>query len=436
MKKLFTLIAVATMALTASAEDKVISEETTWNFSELTAGTIEVVTESNGLYYRAGTGGRAITVASGSNLTWTFSDASTFKSGSGCMSVGLPANTAVDPAGTLNASDNLGEALSGSTDANNRTIAFTTGKAGTVYVAYRGAKTGAEGKSYKLFFRATGSEEYAVASSATSEDVAAAANQQGTLLYNATAAGTFVIGGNTAMSIYMIKFVPAPEATTWNFNALEAGSLTTEQKYQDLGGGLMFTGSATGEFQLKELAEPLAGIFSDGTAWSASKYVNLPANTGNWTGAFSSRRQAGADGDDSNSTFRRAIAFNATKKGTFYVIFGAASEVADKLFEVYASYNDGSSNTYSTESTAYATGPVEVKLECDYAATFWARGTQNGTRIYAVRFVPEGAATGIQTINAAAPAKADGAWYTISGQRVAQPTKGLYIHNGKKYVVK
>ena len=28
----------------------------------------------------------------------------------------------------------------------------------------------------------------------------------------------------------------------------------------------------------------------------------------------------------------------------------------------------------------------------------------------------------------------DGAWYTLSGQRVSQPTRGLYIHNGKKVV--
>ena len=34
-------------------------------------------------------------------------------------------------------------------------------------------------------------------------------------------------------------------------------------------------------------------------------------------------------------------------------------------------------------------------------------------------------------------AAGDGAWYTIGGQRVAQPTqKGLYIHNGKKFVIK
>ena len=30
----------------------------------------------------------------------------------------------------------------------------------------------------------------------------------------------------------------------------------------------------------------------------------------------------------------------------------------------------------------------------------------------------------------------EGAWYTLQGQRVSKPGKGLYIHNGKKIVIK
>lgn len=44
--------------------------------------------------------------------------------------------------------------------------------------------------------------------------------------------------------------------------------------------------------------------------------------------------------------------------------------------------------------------------------------------------------TGIDTITADLN-KADGTWYNINGMRIARPTqKGLYINNGKKYVVK
>ena len=43
--------------------------------------------------------------------------------------------------------------------------------------------------------------------------------------------------------------------------------------------------------------------------------------------------------------------------------------------------------------------------------------------------------TGIENAGAEAE-KADGAWYNMQGVRVAQPAKGVYIHNGKKVVVK
>ena len=39
-------------------------------------------------------------------------------------------------------------------------------------------------------------------------------------------------------------------------------------------------------------------------------------------------------------------------------------------------------------------------------------------------------------ISAATTAKADGNWYDLNGRRVAQPTKGLFILNGKKVVIK
>lgn len=227
---------------------------------------------------------------------------------------------------------------------------------------------------------------------------------------------------------------PAGDALTWTFNALEAGVLTTDVTYQSLGGDLMFTGGATDAFNVIALEEPVSGTFSDGTQWSASKYVNLPSQTSNWANAFSSLRQAGAAGDASNSTFRRAVAYNATKKGTLYVAFGAAADDDTKVFEIYASYNDGSANTYSTASAPYAAGPVEVKLASTTdAATFWIRGSKNGTRIYAVHFVPEGVVTGIETVKAAV---ADGLWYNLRGQVVAQPTKGIFIHNGKKVVIR
>ena len=44
--------------------------------------------------------------------------------------------------------------------------------------------------------------------------------------------------------------------------------------------------------------------------------------------------------------------------------------------------------------------------------------------------------TGIKKIESVASNKENGAYYNLAGQRIAQPTKGLYIVNGKKVVIK
>ena len=48
-------------------------------------------------------------------------------------------------------------------------------------------------------------------------------------------------------------------------------------------------------------------------------------------------------------------------------------------------------------------------------------------------FSLDGEATGIESVKTA---KADGAYYTLEGVKTTKPVKGLYIHNGKKIVVK
>ena len=48
-------------------------------------------------------------------------------------------------------------------------------------------------------------------------------------------------------------------------------------------------------------------------------------------------------------------------------------------------------------------------------------------------FSLDGEATGINSVKTV---KADGAYYTLEGVKTTKPVKGLYIHNGKKIVVK
>lgn len=53
----------------------------------------------------------------------------------------------------------------------------------------------------------------------------------------------------------------------------------------------------------------------------------------------------------------------------------------------------------------------------------------------APNFVIDGEATGINAVNGS-ELKVNGEYYNLAGQRVANPTKGLYIVNGKKYMIK
>ena len=51
-------------------------------------------------------------------------------------------------------------------------------------------------------------------------------------------------------------------------------------------------------------------------------------------------------------------------------------------------------------------------------------------------FDGDGNTTGVETLNVERGTLNDNSYYNLAGQRVAQPTKGLYIVNGKKYIVK
>lgn len=73
------------------------------------------------------------------------------------------------------------------------------------------------------------------------------------------------------------------------------------------------------------------------------------------------------------------------------------------------------------EGVAVSLGHAYLKLPAASAARF-----------YSIQF--GGETTGINEVNAAA--KADGAYYTLQGVKTSKAAKGIYIHNGKKVVIK
>lgn len=69
-------------------------------------------------------------------------------------------------------------------------------------------------------------------------------------------------------------------------------------------------------------------------------------------------------------------------------------------------------------------------LEANKTYKFFVGGTK--WRLAALRYISSGT-TAIRTANTAA---ADGKFYNLQGQEVKQPARGLYIHNGRKTVMK
>ena len=65
----------------------------------------------------------------------------------------------------------------------------------------------------------------------------------------------------------------------------------------------------------------------------------------------------------------------------------------------------------------------------------WIQLEKSPNNVRALNFVFEDEATGISTVKTTAD-KMDGEWYDLSGRRVAQPAKGIYVKNGKKVIVK
>lgn len=75
--------------------------------------------------------------------------------------------------------------------------------------------------------------------------------------------------------------------------------------------------------------------------------------------------------------------------------------------------------------------PNETTLRANVA--FMQAGGAQGVQGY--RLMLDGTTTGIEGVTTPATDKAD-VWYDLSGRRVTAPTKGIYIQNGRKVVVK
>ncbi len=134
--------------------------------------------------------------------------------------------------------------------------------------------------------------------------------------------------------------------------------------------------------------------------------------------------------------------FVAKNVATGNYLYAAGASVSESEVTIYPVYNatDNSKYAFSLYSTpdnnrSLSIGAIDDDSLGGALTTF--AGTANRTRLrWVFEATVEASTTGIKAIATASDASGDGAWYTLQGIRVATPTRGVYVKDGKKIVVK
>ena len=135
---------------------------------------------------------------------------------------------------------------------------------------------------------------------------------------------------------------------------------------------------------------------------------------------------------DSNGELKIDNINSSVKAGLFYVNNSFYSPIFPRSM---------TAGTYTMRMVMRDSDGTIYPLPAKYGNTeSWTVTVSSSTPQGTVTFVPDPpVATGIETVEIASADSqqnpvGDDAWYTLTGNRVSQPEKGIYIRNGKKYV--
>ena len=286
-------------------------------------------------------------------------------------------------------------------------VSLNIGVAGKLYIT---ASLGEASRSIKVFKGNTG-DITALSTILIENHSVSAANTPETFNIDITQAGTYWItganGGNgSGYRIYAMMFVPSTDkdiAMTKTVNITNAGYATF---------------SATQNYGLPVGLEAYIVSGVNDTKATLTPVGEIPACTG-----VILKGDEGPYTLTSNETTSVDVSSNKLK-----------ANIADYILPA----NDGTNYNYTL-----AAGPTFKHVNgsgTDAERTLAAgkaflRTTVNAsTEAHGLDFVFENETTGIKTIDNS-HLKVDN-YFNLSGQRVAQPTRGLYIVNGKKVVIK
>lgn len=257
-----------------------------------------------------------------------------------------------------------------------------------------------------------------------------------------------VCNHNTGRDCQFIVSVDDKEIVTkdvnWSVNKIASTIITEDAMVFDKDAVIKAKGSSTNLILDYILLEK---VTSEDVAVSAVKFatyvptcnVVAPANVKVYTAKVNEAKSAVVLTEvPANSVIAKGTPVLVGAEEGSYTFTASADEVEtigdnDLKAATADTKGDGSTIYALVEQDGKAVfAPLKEGVAVSLGHAYLELPATSATRFYSIQF--GGETTGINEVNAAA--KADGAYYTLQGVKTSKAAKGIYIHNGKKVVIK
>lgn len=420
MKKIFTLIALAVMAIapkSAFAQEG-ITQTTYWNFDQFQAGNEDVAFDTpvnyGGLYIVGHSAATAEKPVSASTVAKSLKDVKlgdqTYQINYGIKLPGAYASKIATKASEI------------TKDA----IAFDAGCAGTLYVYAEGTDAA---RGIIVYFNGEKKDEFTNPTK----------GEQFTASVNNDQAGTYYITTVRAAQIYAVKFVPTnetastkkitlPEQGVMTFSDVHAWKVPTGLKAY-IAGGQKTQKDETITLALTEVETIPActGVILEGKGNESYDLTSTDCGT-------AMKEDGSKSLVDLNYALRPVIS-DYTLEKTELAYAGDATD--KKAFHNYIlGVKDGKAVFAPTEAGTLAAGKAYYKIRRDQDKLAKAiKENPAAAKAIFFNFGGNGETTGINGIENEAK-KNDGIMFNLAGQKVQKSYKGMVIMNGKKFINK
>ena len=416
MKKIFTLIALAVMAIapkSAFAQEG-ITQTTYWNFDQFQAGNENVAFDTpvnyGGLYIVGHKETTAATSVAKSLKDVKFGD-QTYQ-----INYGLKLPGGYTSKIATKASEITKDA-----------IAFDAGCAGTLYVYAEGTDAN---RGIIVYFNGEKKEEF----------TSAAKGQQFTASVKNDQAGTYYITTIKAAQIYAVKFVPTnetastkkitlPEQGVMTFSDVHAWTVPTGLKAYIAGGQkTQKDGTITLALTAVETIPACTGVILEGKGGKSYELTSTDCGT-------AMKEDGSKSLVDQNYALRPVISDYTLEKTE--LAYTGDKNTDSKFFHNYIlGVKDGKAVFAPTEVGTLAAGKAYYRIRRDQDKLAKAiKENPAAAKAIFFNFGGNGETTGINGIENEAK-KNDGIMFNLAGQKVQKSYKGMVIMNGKKFINK